>query len=74
MAPGSSDGIFWVRKQSTSNVCKVQDVTERPQFGNKHLGPFDTAEQARIAMCNNLDVSMTDQTRCWEVLPNNACK
>ena len=33
---------WFVYKQTTSNLCKVQRPEERPLFGDQHLGPFNT--------------------------------
>ena len=63
---------YYVTMRTTSNVCKVQTATESP-LGERHLGPFDTEEEAKIAMCDDVDVTFSDPTKCWTTLPINAC-
>jgi|ERR1035441_6727930 hypothetical protein len=64
---------FWVMRTSTANVCRVQKSTESP-IGNRFKGPFDTKPKATKAMCDNYDSSMEDPSKCWAVLPKDACE
>lgn len=63
-----------VYKQSSNNACKVQQSTERPLLGNKHLGPFKSKADATKAMCADVDSSMSNPKKCWTTLPKDACK
>ncbi len=65
---------YFVYKNTMSNACKVQLPTERPLLGAKHLGPFATKEAAIKAMCKDVDDSMSDENRCYTVIPKDACK
>lgn len=67
------DAKYVVNKVTTSCLCQVQLTTSRPQIGKKHLGPFDTKEEAINAMCNDLDPTMSDQNKCWEINPKDTC-
>ncbi|SMC89162.1 hypothetical protein [Pedobacter africanus] len=64
---------YVVNKTTTSCMCRVQLVGEVPKYGEKHLGPFNTKEEARRAMCKDIDPTMTDQKKCWETVPEDAC-
>jgi hypothetical protein len=63
---------YMVRKSTMGCVCTVQLKTAIP-IGERHLGPFITKEEARKAMCADIDPTMTDNTHCWEVTPKNTC-
>ncbi len=62
-----------VNKSTTGNVCRVQLSTASP-IGVKHLGPFQTKEDARKAMCDDVDPDMQDTGKCWAVAPGDACE
>ena len=64
---------YVVNKESSSCVCRVENPESRPQHGNKILGPFDTKEEAIKAMCENVDPTMNDKTKCWDT-PGVICK
>lgn len=68
------DKKYVVNKVSTSCECRVQQTGERPQFGQKHLGPFDTREEANKAMCADIDPDMSNQNKCWITYPSDVCK
>lgn len=70
----TSADTFNVYKQTMNNICKVQKPTERPLFGDMHLGPYSKKEDATKAMCNDIDPNMEDTKKCWGTLPDDACK
>lgn len=67
----SPAGKYRVYRTTTSHVCKVQDETVRPLFGAPYLGPFDSAADAKKAMCANFKSNSED--KCQEVNPAGAC-
>jgi hypothetical protein len=70
---GGAQDQFVVNLRTTSNVCIVQRTTDRPQLGNRHLGPYATEADATAAMCRDVDNSFSDQSKCWTVTPPGAC-
>lgn len=62
---------FYVNRESSSGICRVQRPDERPQYGDHYLGAFSTKEKAISEMCKNLDTA--DTSKCQQVVPNNAC-
>ena len=59
---------------TSGNVCTVQRTTDRPQLGEKHLGPFNSKGEATTALCADVDETMTDTSRCFSTAPTDACK
>ena len=67
-----SAGDYVVNKVTPSCSCTVQLKTASP-IGAKHLGPFRTKEEARKAMCADIDPTMTNRDHCWVTTPKDAC-
>ena len=63
---------YVVNKTTSGCKCTVQTTTERPQLGSKIFGPFDTKDEAIEAMCNDIDPTASDPSKCWEATPK--CK
>lgn len=64
---------YVVNKETSGCVCRVENPESRPQHGQRHLGPFDTREEAIRAMCEDIDPEMENQNKCWTTVPSNAC-
>ena len=60
------DNNWYVYKTRMGNICKVQQSTELPRFGDQHLGPYNSRFEANTAMVNDVDATMQDPARCWQ--------
>jgi hypothetical protein len=64
---------YCVRRQTMSGTCKVQEGTERPQFGAYLSGPFSSRQDATKEMCRLYEPASEDTGKCSAVLPADAC-
>jgi hypothetical protein len=56
-----------------SGACRVQEATERPQFGDNLAGPFESRAEATKAMCKNYKAATEDTHKCGAVVPDGVC-
>ena len=64
---------YYVMKTTTNCNCTVQLSTASP-IGKRHKGPFSSKDEARKAMCADIDPGADDLSKCWTATPAGACK
>jgi hypothetical protein len=72
LRPPDGDKAYFVMRSPDSRECRVQEESE-PAIGDRYIGPFPKAENAKRSLCTHVDAITLNPSLCWRTVPADAC-